>query len=242
MNLKSSRICGAVAVLGIALALPALTNAAPIIDQSTIGEPQSAGGLSINDPEANGQSVAQSFTVGMNGLLTQIDLFVSVSSIFAQGDLVLELQGVSGGLPDGVVLAATTLAEASIVAGVNSFDVAAAGVFVEVGDILAFVVYGGPSAIGYSARRTGDDVYAGGQAMVRKGSTGDWSAVTQLPDNNTIDFIFQTWVDPDPPSTSVPEPSSPVLFGLALMALGVLRRKGAFKFSRTPRGGVAAEK
>jgi hypothetical protein len=75
----------------------------PSVDQQQPVIDDSVGALAING--ASEQIVAQVFTVGLNGSMVEVDLPIACES----GDpLILQIQGVSGGMPDGSVLRSET--------------------------------------------------------------------------------------------------------------------------------------
>src|SRR5436190_1268351 len=66
-----------------------------------------------------GQQFGQTFTVGANGVLCTVAMYVDKRGTPA-ADLVVEVQGVSGGFPDGIVLATASLSPAAVTDGLNS--------------------------------------------------------------------------------------------------------------------------
>jgi hypothetical protein len=116
-----------------------LANAAPILDQSFVA-PSPNAGLAI----INSQYLAQTFTVGIGGLLSSAEVAVYAHP----GDtdpITLSILATSGGLPTGAALYSTgfspTILPATPVSSgpaiFTSFDITSAAIFVNVGDVLA---------------------------------------------------------------------------------------------------------
>lgn len=118
--------------------------AAVVLDQSHFV----LGGLKVG-LDHDGQT-AQSFTVGETGKLDRIDVFLFMPRPFATVPLQLSVQGLSGGVPDGINLATDTVSASEIFAGrlgtsLNTrvtFDVSGADIDVIAGDMFAFVLEG----------------------------------------------------------------------------------------------------
>ena len=107
MNARQ-RITGVLLVTVVAVLLGGPTSASAMgtLDQAQTTTTQTA--MSVG-----GSSwVAQTFTAGITGSLDQVDLFLF--RVASPGDLTLQIQGTSGGVPSGSVLASTTVAEASV--------------------------------------------------------------------------------------------------------------------------------
>src|SRR5438128_7928526 len=85
-------------VLALDLALPGPASAAPILDQEqpTI---DTSPGFVFGIGGASEQKLAQVFTPGLTGNLTEVDL-----SLACEGDLTIQIQGASDGKPNGVIL------------------------------------------------------------------------------------------------------------------------------------------
>lgn len=193
-------------------------NAPPASAAGTIDQAQeSGGGLSSNTRGDihNGQT----FTAGISGSLVQVDLGISVECVRGN-DLTVQIQNVTGAVPNGQVLATTAVSESSIpVQGWAtdwvsvSFSPAAT---VAAGTKYAIVIstpeandcpdpyappdfssdFGFPYAYHWSgAGWSGNDLYPGG-GVVESGDGGaNWGAFDG-------DFMFRTYVgDAAPPDT-----------------------------------------
>jgi hypothetical protein len=135
---------------------------------------------------ANSSSnLAQTFTAGKTGLLTNVQLYMASSS----GSLNVTVETTSSGLPSGVGVANSNPATPTTTAGWVDFSFPAPPA-VTSGVMYAIVfnlssLGGVPSADGTTA-----DTYPGGQALVYSGSS--WVSVNV----NFSDFAFKTYVDP----------------------------------------------
>ena len=96
------------ALLSLVLLAGHRVHAAPLIDQQQQVIDTSVGGLAIGG--SSQQKLAQVVTAGMSGVLTEVRFPVACAS----GNLVIEIQGVTGGQPNGVVLASQTIPGASL--------------------------------------------------------------------------------------------------------------------------------
>lgn len=168
----------------------------------------------VGDTNQGTQQVAQTFTVGPSGLLTQVDLQVAILSDIVpspDGDLMLSILGTTGGSPDSSnVLGSVTIPKLSIptvIPGVGDFtsvDVSGLGISVTTGDILSLTLTNGGTSGAYLwSNRQG---YASGDSFGSLNG-GPWI------NNSSPDAGFQTWVDT---TSAVPEPAS-----LTLLALGL---------------------
>lgn len=176
-----------------------------------------------NTTNGNLGEVGQTFTVGIAGTLDQIDVrMFRLSGIFdPTGDPILSIYSTSGGLPTGSPLATATVPEASVplnpvgTPAFVSFDVSAAGLLVNPGDVLAFAIRT-TSEVGpyWLITDQGQPIEYAGGAAVSRFPPGAWSAMSPPQDH-----AFQTWVTP------VPEPQSFVLLGMGVVALWIGRRR-----------------
>ncbi|HEX4938512.1 MAG TPA: PEP-CTERM sorting domain-containing protein [Candidatus Kapabacteria bacterium] len=205
-------------------ALPA--DAAPVIDQSVI-YPASGGisSYSIYETPTNQYVLAQTFTAGMSGQLTAVNLGLFDKAI---ENLTINILGTSGGLPN---LTAPLMSGTLTPSGVDNdpFSLETVDFSSYLFDVVAGEMYAimlsstTPFQQEYNWTRgsfdtfTGDDLspadpYAGGVGYYSNNGGSTWNALTDF----SQDFSFQTIVDPNP----VPEPGS---IGFMLAGLAVYR-------------------
>jgi hypothetical protein len=202
-----------VVVVCTVVASPAL--ATPILDQSNITFLTFDGDGAPGSAVIPDQTVAQTFSVGISGVLTQIDLGI-YRDADAIGDVTLNL------LPASIFpsfdlspsLLSATIPIMSIpllTTTLTSVDVSSANLAVHLGDQLAVVLsrsVGSPDSPPWVVWQDSDFLfpYEGGSFFVAHPFIPGWIPVSG-------DHRFQTWVDP----TLVPEPST-----LLLLATGLL--------------------
>jgi hypothetical protein len=213
--LKNKRYSGALAgVVLLAIALPGSTLAGPILDQTSLPATLSNSG-SFNSTLLQ----AQTFQVGLTGTLVELDIFGSGAGAFF-----VDIRGQVASHPNSVVL--ETVSFAGFAAGGAATPIAL-NLAVTSGELLSFVVYGGPfgglsgsNSSGYS--RGG--VWTFGNPPLGVDGPGTW-----YPNGNgqqNVDFFFNTFVDV-PTSTSTPEPGTQLaaVGGFGLLALLGLKRR-----------------
>jgi hypothetical protein len=200
------------------LSTPAL--AVPVVDQENVFT------ISQNSGFAAGAEQAQTFTVGVTGQLTSIDIFlraeiIANGPVFSTDPLTVRLLPTIGGAPDNNI--ANALGEVIVAGGdlptVHAFhnvDFSAFNIDVTAGDVFAWQIVGNYSA----PIRTGD-TYAGGTRYCR----GTEIACTnpnwlQLSGQ---DFGFRTYVETD--VVEAPEPATLMILGMGLMGLGLAQRR-----------------
>jgi len=235
--MKKIRLCLAV-VAGLTLMLFTLitsSQAAPIVDQQY--EPSASTEYYLDF----GYAGYQTFTVGVSGLLTQIDVYVGAGdnvgddgTLSKAPDLRLALLETDetgapravGTLPDPVLMWGLEIEGEYIPAdkGFVSFDTSSEGVFVESGDVLAIslvsmLAAAFPGSIYWYGE--GGNPYQGGSAFAR--DYYEWGNFPNGSLDSDFDVGFRTYVDSD--ITTTPEPATLLLLGFGLIGLAGLRRK-----------------
>ena len=214
-----------------ASALPAV--AVPVIDQS-VTYPTSGGisSYSIYETPTNQYVLAQTFTAGISGQLTAVNLGLFDKAV---EDLTVSILGTSGGLPDLTdPLVSGTLTPSDVdndPFSLETVDFSSYLFDVVAGEMYAIMLASTtPLQQEYDWTRgsfdtfTGDDLspadpYAGGVGYYSNNGGSTWAPLT----NFSQDFSFQTIVDPNP----VPEPASLgfIIAGLACYRFLSSRRR-----------------
>lgn len=151
---------------------------------------------SIRNQTSLESAAAQTFTVGADGILQCVEVYVArISSL--GGPLILEIQSVTAGVPDGNVLASVSRAPDTIPyfqPTFVAFDLTAANLGVTTGDVLAIVLRADLLPINdsqwydWEGENGGNATYAGGQWFARV----DFGAWTNY--GSSRDFGFRTYV------------------------------------------------
>lgn len=202
------------AAVGV-LAVVGAVQAAPVVDQSFVGP-------FTSDAQFGSQYRAQTFTVGVSGLLTRFDVYLNPFND-GSGSAGFQIWNTTGGSPaaiPGVALASASIAFSGP-DGWFGADVAAAGLEVMAGDVLALVQVANSNTGAAGFWRSGvsaNATYAGGQAFTTSvfDPSGAWIGSTDQ------DRGFRVYVDPD--AAAVPTPPTVALVGLGLAGLAALRR------------------
>jgi PEP-CTERM motif len=168
---------------------------------------------------------AQTFTVGVSGNLTRVELVLT--NDFGFGTAMLDLRPTLGGVPveDGALalahapLSATTTDPKTPTALVAA-DLSAFIIPVVRGDVLALVLQG-PNANWWGQTNA---TYGRGELYTRSPSLGMATftkPVGNSPSELPYDLAFRTWVDPAP----IPEPGTLLLVGAGVACLAVRMRR-----------------
>jgi hypothetical protein len=150
-----------------------------------------------------GQELAQTWTVGLEGTLAQIDVQISKET-GTTGDVTLTIRATADGVPDSddsQVLFATVISLDDIPTiddhfqnvPLTSIDVSDAGLAVQPGDVLTVALSRmGPGSPPWVTWRCGPPTYQGGQLFIRSGPDFDWKIL------DGYEAGFQTYVDVGP--------------------------------------------
>jgi len=224
---------------GLPVTLALLTGpaqAVPILDQMLDVFPINGGGAGFSVNQS--QSVAQTFTVGVTGLLIRAEVqAVAVPLGFAwpTADLWLDVMSTDGGVPD-VILGTASIPNADLMSmwgadsGYVGVDVSGLDINVTAGDLLAIALHSPPTGGGgfgwWYAR--GDPYTCGDSYAVGATPIPGWSTTTPASDVGFRTFVDGTgtgggncgFTNNDVPRDDpwpVPEPSS-----LALLVAGMI--------------------
>ncbi|WP_435021877.1 PEP-CTERM sorting domain-containing protein [Tundrisphaera sp. TA3] len=209
------------AALFLALAASAPGKADFVLDQSNVITSRT-----FDIAVVSTQSVAQTFTVGVQGILARVDLQIAQSQ-GTTGDLLFSIRTTAGGAPnpDEVQsLFQVTIPLSSVPfdnSGIDPFtsiDISSAGIAVTPGQVLALSLSRtGPGTPPWVLWQTSAGSYSGGNIYTRSGTAGAWGIPPELA---TLDTGFRTYVT----TAAVPEPGSLALCVTAgLMGLGAVR-------------------
>lgn len=219
-------------ILLLSTACAATVQAAPVVDASYVGGATNR--FFAGPVDGNGLNLAQTFTVGLAGALTHVDVYAARTGD-TTAPLILEIRTTTAGAPDR--LASAVLATANVPAsavpvagpdfnGTNDYTVASfvgvdlTGLFVTPGQVLAIGIRSGAFPGGYVLPYTSQTPsgYAGGTRFLRGNST---DVYTQ---SSAGDHFFRTYVDA---AVSAPEPASLGLLGVAALPALARRRRRA---------------
>lgn len=204
------------AALLIATAMPA--HAVPVLDQ----EHNPFQNIEGNIGPHSGSRIddrAQTFTVGVTGILSRIEIRVYNRDLVATQPLIIDIRTVVGGVPTEADFGPNILERHSVAAalvpttGLVFVGVDLAGIAVTAGDVLAIAASTTDTAnFSFIWGGTNTDLYAGG---------AQYNRVTGVPYNLNAgirDLNFRTFVE-------VPAPGVALILAMGLAGLGVTRRK-----------------
>lgn len=215
--------CACAIVVGFLI--PSTICAAIILDQSFVPSPAAAyqGNIIYRPLDSLYVDQAQTFTVGVTGQLTNIEVLIEGFSQTA--DLLVDIRPTINGIPisdDSAILGEVAIPASEIPGFPHTFinvDYSSQNIHVTSGSELALVLKIDRSSQGgdYSWRGDTGDLYTSGVAYTRT-STTDWLA--PMSGGLTVDYGFKTFVNP------IPIPPAIYLFGTGLIGLiGISRRK-----------------
>jgi hypothetical protein len=141
---------------------------------------------------------AQTFTAGRTGSLDDVELYLNGS-----GTITVTIQSVSGGLPDGTVLATATAAPAGAAGWVDFAFASPASV--TSGVMYAIVFNTGPDAAVWGTAAGDPDNYSSGQALR---NNGIWGANPFIGDFGFATYVSTSAAASTPPSNSTPPPTA----------------------------------
>jgi hypothetical protein len=219
-----ARFLGVAAQLGVGVTSVAHANTV-LIDQQQLSVTATTGFLS------DVQTLAQTFTVGVSGELSSIEIVLAASS-----PITLNLLQTSLGAPTSSILA-TAVANAPSSPGLTNFDFTSSHILVHAGEVLAFqpfttVIAG--QVLGIDIAYGGADPYTGGELF--QGGANSWQPFISLLNGQRpiggVDAAFTTYVDSGVPA--VPLPAAFLLFASGVGVMGLLgRRRRVFRLGQT---------
>lgn len=187
-----------------------------VLDQSsTAGLSVGSAAIFDNTPALN-QTVSQTFTVGVSGVLDRIDVFGLFLRGTGQLPLSLQLRDVSAGQPGATVFATTSVNVGDIVGGTASFDLNGFGLAFTSGDLLSFSLTTDSDLGNDYFASFFSGAYAPGEGL-RRLNGGPYEVHSE-----GADVHFQTFVDDAAPVT---EPGMALILCLGLAGISFARHK-----------------
>lgn len=224
----AARRVAAVTWLAVAFGVTGQAAAAPIVDQQNVIPIVPGSYMSDQSSQqtlGTYSQYAQTFTVGVAGVLTRVELEV-FHGPFTNGNATVDLETATGAdMPGGSPLATWDITQAGSSDTVGSFvghDLGSDAFAVSPGEVYAIIFTWLPPArqtfSGFEWVRGVSDTYAGGGAFFSTfgANPTPWAA-------NPYDYGFRTFVDVAP--GALPEPSTLILLVPELLGLAWLRRK-----------------
>jgi hypothetical protein len=209
--------------------------AVPVLDQSQqVLHVLSGFNFGVLSPD----EMAQTFTVGVEGTLTEIQVFAGTNG--PEGDFIFELRSTTGaGIPvsDGSPPLASIVRSDFLSRDWQSFDLTPFGIEVNPGQVLAIVLGGAASWDGADCTEGEDhtpaadcppsgDRYAGGAGFFRVGG-GAFEQVVDGADTGG-DFAFRSFVECRGDACGgIPEPSTLSLLAIASLPFLRIVRRGS---------------
>jgi hypothetical protein len=199
-------VLGPVLVLGMlgALLFPLAAAASGTLDQSV-----TTGDDNITTGFGQGFSVAQTFTAGLSGTLTEVDVLVLSDG---SNPLTVKVEGVNGdGSPnDGNVLSTATIAAANVPGGGAWLAVPVSTASTKGTKYAVVLIYGKGNANWFMSNAS----YGGGHDFFNDGS--GWKSFASFFDQN---FLFKTFVTTPPVATSTSMSNASVDYGATSVPL-----------------------
>jgi len=197
---KKLNLCLVLATIALIFGFQSSAQATIVLDQESIGPIQNV--TFVNS--RTGFNRAQTFTVGVNGILDRIEVMGSDA-------LTLALLTTLSGTPTSTVISSVSLSSA--LNGYMTFDLSAANITVNIGDVLAFEAFGG-----YSIGSSSND-YANGASYFKNPAFG----INSYEQSIGFDIFFRSFVS----TSTIPEPAPLALLGFGLLGLGIMRKRRA---------------